>query len=102
MGGLTTNYGTHSLWWLVFRFVPGGSAIRVPARLPLVLNTLVVIVVAMALEELTIRRGLARYAYVMLGGLLLMTEHFNVALTHSIRRDEENASLANVKGAPME
>jgi hypothetical protein len=97
------KFGDHSLWWLVFKLVPGGSGIRVPARLPLVLNVLVVIVAAVAIEEITSRRNKrTRYACIMVGGIILMTEHFNVAATHQIHRDEENAILAKVKRAPME
>jgi hypothetical protein len=98
---VSIKVGGHSLWWLVLKFVPGGSAIRVPARLPLVLNILVVIVVAIALEQITNHRNSRlRYAYMALGAVMLVADHFNVAATHQIRRDQENAILSRVKEAP--
>ncbi len=35
--GLITEIDGHSLWWFVYRFIPGGTAIRVPGRLGLLL-----------------------------------------------------------------
>ena len=98
---LSVKFGQFSLWWLVFKFVPGGAGIRVPARLHLVLNIGVITVVVMAIEQVAGRSGnRARGAFVVLISAVLLAEQVNVGHCHQLRRDEENAILARIRPAP--
>jgi hypothetical protein len=97
---LSLDIGGRSLWWLIFRFVPGGTAIRVPARLNLVLNVFVVIIVCLVLEEFKERQVRAWTAAFWVMSLLLIAEQINTVPTHTIRRHGENASLTRVNRPP--
>src|SRR5204863_126119 len=48
---VSIKVGEHSLWWLAFKLIPGGSAIRVPVRINFVLTVILIIVVACSLES---------------------------------------------------
>lgn len=97
---LSIKIGERSLWWLVFESVPGGPAIRVPARFNIVLNILVVILACLVLEELGKRRGrLWRIAY-WVTPVLLIAEQINTDPDHLIRRDSEGVIFARVSRPP--
>lgn len=98
---LTVRVGRWSLWWLIFKAVPGGSAIRVPARLNFVLNVLLVLSACLIFEQLRYRRGrIPRLIFPVLG-VLLVAEQINITHTHVIDRTAENAILARVKRPPV-
>src|ERR1017187_5383673 len=97
---LSIHVGRWSLWWLVFKGVPGGSAIRVPARFNIVLNVLLILSACLILERLRYRCN--RFGRVLFPGLavLLVAEQINVTPTHAIDRAAENAILGQVKRPP--
>ncbi|MGA8599128.1 MAG: hypothetical protein WB676_30795 [Bryobacteraceae bacterium] len=96
---MSIKVGERSLWWLAFKFIPGGSAIRVPARFNLVLNIFAVILVSLMLSELK-NRG-RRWAPVFWSiSLVLIAEQINTTPTHSISRDSEKATFARVAPPP--
>lgn len=96
--------GQHApVWALLWRFVPGAAAIRVPQRINLVLNLGVVIVCMFGLEML--RRRLAAggaLAYVipalLAGGLVV--EQINFMPTHLISRNAEAQKFARIPPPP--
>jgi hypothetical protein len=97
---LSLKFGDRSLWWLIFKFVPGSSAIRVAPRFNLVINVLVVVVVCLVLNELSkeVRRS-RRIAFWTLSALLI-AEQINTSRSHVIRRDSEMAILNRVRRPP--
>ncbi len=102
---ISLKYGEYSPWWLVFHFLPGGSAIRVPVRINLVLNVLVITVVSIGVQRLSAfpRRIRHRSLAIVLGGLvatLLVIEHWNTTPTHAISRSAEDQLLSSVQPAP--
>lgn len=96
---LSLDVGNQSLWWFIFKFVPGGSAIRVPARFNLVLNVFVVIIACLVLSELQ-KRGRAWRIGFGLMALFLVAEQINTASTHEISRLTEKAILGRVSAPP--
>ena len=99
---LSVKFGGHSLWWLIFKFIPGGSAIRVPARFNFVLNILAGVVVCLVLNELQGRKGGAVKAIAWTASFLVLAEQINTAPNHFIRRASENAVHARVQPRPTE
>jgi hypothetical protein len=100
---LSIKFGGYSLWWIIFNLVPGGSAIRVPVRLHFVLNVLVIIVVALALEHVARRlSSWTKYSFLFFCGVALITEQLNVAPWHQIHRHAENAILSRIKPPPAD
>jgi hypothetical protein len=97
---LSIRIGPWSLWWLVFKLVPGGAAIRAPARLNFVLNVLLVLAACVILEQLRNRRDRLRRAAFWGAAVLLIAEQINLAHTHGIHRAAENAILARVQRPP--
>ena len=97
---LPIRVGRWSLWWLVFKVVPGSSAIRAPARLNLVLNVLLVVSACLILEQLRHRRGRVRRLIFPVLAVLLVAEQINITHTHAINRAAEDAILARVKRPP--
>jgi hypothetical protein len=98
---LPIHVGRWSLWWIIFKVVPGCSAIRAPARLNIVLNVLLVLVACLILEQL--RRGhggIGRLIFPVLA-VLLVAEQINTTPTHGIHRAAENAILARVQRPPV-
>ncbi|HLJ15254.1 MAG TPA: hypothetical protein VKV15_12210 [Bryobacteraceae bacterium] len=97
---LPIHVGRWSLWWLVFKTVPGGSAIRVPARFNFVLNVLLVLCACLILEQLCSRRNRTRNVVFWGIAVLLAAEQINTAIQHTIDRTTEDAILAQVKRPP--
>lgn len=85
-----------SLWWLVFKFIPGGAAIRVPARFNFVLNILVDVVVCLLLNELRKRSKGAFWVV----ALLLVGEQINSLPVHQIQRTAETALFERTHRPP--
>ncbi len=97
---LSLKVGGRSPWWLVFRLVPGGSAIRVPARFNVVLNVLVVVIACVVLNELRKRRdGFWEVAFWLTVSLVL-AEQINTTSQHLIDRNSEDAILRRVHRPP--
>jgi hypothetical protein len=98
---VSLNIGGHSLWILVFRFVPGAAAIRVPERIALVLNVAVILVVCTALDRLRVgKSGLRATAFWCLSALLIV-EQLNLVQTHRIDRRAEREIFAKVQKPPL-
>lgn len=97
---LALDVGGRSLWWFVFKFIPGGAAIRVPARFNLVLNVFAVVVLCLILDELKKPgRQMGSLAFAGLS-LLLVAEQINTAAVYAIRRDNENVIMRSVDRPP--
>jgi hypothetical protein len=98
---LPVRVGRWSLWWLVFKVVPGSSAIRAPARLDIVLTVLLIVSVSLSLEQVRHWHGrIGRLIFPVLA-CLLVAEQINVTRTHGINRLAEDALLARVKRPPV-
>ncbi len=97
---LSFKVGGRALWWLVFKYVPGGSAIRVPARFNIVLNVLVVVIACVVLNEFGKRRGSLREVAFWLIVSLVLIEQTNTTSQHLIERDSEDAILGRVHRPP--
>ncbi|MDQ2841721.1 MAG: hypothetical protein M3Y72_11910, partial [Acidobacteriota bacterium] len=97
---LSLKIGERSLWWLIFEFIPGGSAIRVPARFNLVLNVFVMLIACLVLEELKKRAGRSQSVVFWGLSLFLIAEQINTAPGHLIRRHSENAILGRAHRPP--
>jgi len=94
----------HSLWWAVWKFVPGASAIRVPYRLQ-IMNGLVVTLTVVLIMDYWYRvqqmRRTPLPARVALTGFVAMlaVEQINVEPTAFISRAQELAFLDKVPAA---
>lgn len=98
---LSVKAGAHSLWWLIYKFVPGGSAIRVPARINNVLNILVVIVVCQLLDRWKNHLKHLRGSVFWLIPGILIAEQINIGSDNIVfRRDSERAILDRVQRPP--
>jgi hypothetical protein len=97
---LSLNVGGRSLWWLVFEFVPGGSAIRAPARLNLVLNVFAVAVVCLVLNELKNRKSRFARASFWALSLFVIVEQINTDPNSAIRRHSEIAIFNHIRPVP--
>jgi hypothetical protein len=97
---ISVKFGERSLWWLVFEFIPGGAAIRVPARFNIVLNILAVIIACLVLENLRNRgRRVWRIAYWGMS-FFLVAEQINAGSNHLIHRNSEKSIFARVRRPP--
>jgi hypothetical protein len=97
---LTVRLSSVTPWLLVFRLVPGASAIRVPVRMNLVLNLLVIVVNMLGLSALkTTNNGRWRAASVVLA-LILVAEQLNRANTFRLSRSAEAAIFERIEVAP--
>jgi hypothetical protein len=97
---LSIRVGKWSLWWLVFKAFPGGSAIRVPVRFNIVLNVLLVLSACLILEQLRYRRSSMQRVVFWGLAVLLVAEQINVEPTHAIDRAAERTILAQIKRPP--
>ncbi len=99
-----TRFGHHApLWAVLWRFVPGASAIRVPPRIDLVLNVGVVIVCMFGFERMIQAVGRPRLRRAPVGFLLasvLITEQLNLMPTHLISRSAEFRKFAKIPSPP--
>ena len=93
------------LWELLWRYVPGASAIRIPPRINLVLNTGIVIVGMYGLEQLGKRLWIhksAACAALSVVAVALCVEQVNLMPTHLISRAQEMAKITRIKPPPHE
>jgi hypothetical protein len=93
----------YSLWWPVWKFVPGASAIRVPYRLQIMNGLIITITVFLILDywyRVRRIRGGAEMSGLLLTGLVavLALEQINAAPTAGISRANELAFLDKVPG----
>jgi hypothetical protein len=101
----SVNFWGHApLWVAIQELVPGGSAIRAPLRIDLVLN-IAVVIVAMFGFETSIRAMMARNSARAgaVGALLavaLIGEQLNSMPTHLIDRSVESRSFSRVSTPP--
>jgi len=93
--------GGYSLWWAVYKFVPGASAIRVPYRLQIMNGLIVTLTVVLILnywyrvqrmQDVPKRAGVALTGFVA----VLAVEQINVEPTAFISRAQELAFLDKV------
>jgi hypothetical protein len=101
---LATRWGRATAWKLVFLWVPGASAIRVPVRINLVINLLVIAVAMIGLDRLRSRGKIgARWrSAAVFGalGLVLLIEELNTRPVTSISRTSEYAAFARIGTPP--
>jgi hypothetical protein len=90
------KFHEQSLWWLMFKFIPGGSAIRVPARFNFVLNILAVVMVCLVLDQARKRGKVLFWA----ASILIVAEQMNTMPVHEIDREIDNAILRRVQRPP--
>jgi hypothetical protein len=97
---LLVNVKGHSLWWAVFHFVPGASAIRVVNRYQLVLYAAMCIVLAIGLQRVLEirRRDLLVTGGVAVAAVLLLGEQANHMQTFDKVRETDR--LARVPSPP--
>jgi hypothetical protein len=90
----------HSLWWVVFHFVPGASAIRVVNRYQLVLYAAMCIVVAIGLRGMLEGQRRSRWVSggVAVAAVLLLGEQANHMQTFD--KVSETDRLARVQSPP--
>ena len=98
----TVNFGNGmTLWWFVWKVVPGAAAIRGTARIDLILNIAGIVVWAIGLDlftrRLTARSRGALLAFLALG---LMAEQMNSRPTHMISRMEDAKRFSRVRLPP--
>ncbi len=93
---LPIKIGDASLWWFVFKLVPGGSAIRAPARFNHVTNILLILAVCLLSERLW-RRSRAIF-WVL--ALLLVAEQLNRDHIARMSHATEVAVLARAPQPP--
>ncbi len=93
------------VWTLLWKYVPGAAAIRVPQRINLVLNIGVLIVCMFGFETLRkklIGRGALAYLVPALLVAGLAVEQLNFMKTHLISRTAEAQKFARVPPPPKE
>jgi hypothetical protein len=95
----TIRIGEFTLWSWVYQLVPGATAIRVPVRLNLVLNVLVVAVVSLGLSRLGRRRPAGAVAAVLLAAAIL-AEQWNDFPPSGTSRAAERARFAALQPPP--
>jgi hypothetical protein len=91
-------------WALVYRLVPGASAIRVPVRINLAINVLVIAVAMLGLDRLGSRLG-TRWprATALAGGIVvlaLVVEQLSTADPFGLSRASERDILARIPKIP--
>jgi len=91
-----------SPWWVIFKFVPGGSAIRIPARFNLVLNVFAIIAGCIVLNNMSRARGSASRMAFGAVSIFLIAEQINGVPTHVIPRDKEDEILSRAQRPPAD
>lgn len=98
--------GQHApVWALLWKFVPGAAAIRVPQRINLVLNVGVVIVCVFGLELLRRKlatRGAVAFLIPALVAGAMVAEQINFMPTHLISRKLEAQEFSRIPPPPKE
>jgi hypothetical protein len=95
------NIRGHSFWLLMFRFVPGAAAIRVPERIASVLNLAVILIICTGLDELWRGKGRLRVAAFWCLAAFLVVEQLNLVDTHMIDRAAEREIFRKVRKPPL-
>lgn len=93
-----------SFWWLIWKFFPGGTAMRVPGRLPIFLAIFVISIAMVGIVRLAERSRLrfgssAASFTTMLIAIVLVAEQLITRNGAGIDRREEHAILDRI-GAP--
>ena len=96
---LEIKAGGHSLWTLVYEFVPGGRGVRVVARYQLVLLAAGAIVSAVAVDRLA-RGGAVRKLAAIVVGAALLLEQINLDSIAHLTRADVAAAIAPVAPPP--
>jgi hypothetical protein len=92
-----------TLWWLLWKWVPGASAIRIPHRVNLVLNVAVVIVCMFGFEELMrvmAQYRIRRYLVAITLAATIFVEQLNFMPTHLVSRTSEWQKLSRISSPP--
>jgi hypothetical protein len=101
---ISIRFGHFSLWWLVWKFVPGGSAIRVPFRLQFMTGLAVTLAVLLILDYWyraeRLKGGVKRSAALVALTAFLVIEQVNLTPTALIDRSQELARLDEVPPVP--
>jgi hypothetical protein len=100
----TLRYGDLSPWWFVFKYVPGGSAIRVPPRFNLVVNALGIVVIVIGMSHAFAKMNRRRLTVLAAGFIpaLLIIEQLNVQHFHLISRSSETSMFSRVAAPPSQ
>jgi hypothetical protein len=98
--GLALVVDGHTLWKLVFQVVPGAKAVRVVARLLMLLVVPMGAVALVALAAATRRRGPVWQALAAVACLFVVGEQLNRVEYQAIDRSQVMASLARIGPAP--
>jgi len=104
---MSVQIGGYTPWWLVFRFVPGALAIRVPVRINLVINFLVIVVAMFGLGYLK-KRAAASSAWgsrsagavVAVLAIALVAEQLNAVSTSRLSRTAETELFEHIERVP--
>jgi hypothetical protein len=101
---ISIRFGHFSLWWLVWKFVPGGSAIRVPFRLQFMTGLTVTLAVLLILDYWyraeRLKGSVARPAALIALVAFLVIEQVNLTPTALIDRSQELVRLDEVPPVP--
>src|SRR6185437_9899481 len=96
-------HGNITIWAIVWKFVPGASAIRVPERISLVLNVGVVLVCIAGLSVLIRAQSGHRVRFLLAAVLLpiiLLAEQVNSMPSHNISRLAQTRRFENIPRPP--
>jgi hypothetical protein len=96
----TVRFGAHSLWWVIYKVVPGASGLRVPGRINVLLTLSVAAVCAMALNELFARRRLGATLLGVVLAAFLIAEQINLFEFTQVSRFSELQYFGRFSGAP--
>lgn len=97
---LMIKFHSYSLWWFIYKFVPGGSSIRSVSRFTLFLAMPMGIMLALFLNEMQ-KKFLKRYHFVFLLILcFIFLENQNKMSISSWKKSEINNYLTSVPSPP--
>ena len=98
------RFGQHApVWAVLWRWVPGAAAIRVPQRINLVLNVAVVVVCMFGFERLlqySARYRFLGYLACVMFAFALLVEQLNFMPTHLISRAAESRKFSKIANPP--
>lgn len=99
----TLLYNDFAPWWYIFKFVPGATAIRVPARFNLVLNALGIVAIVIGMAHIG-RKKRPGWIKTAVGCVLafLLVEQVNVQRLHLISRKNEATVLSRAPAPPSQ
>jgi hypothetical protein len=102
---VSIKVGHASYWWMIWKFVPGASAIRVPFRLQFLTGLTVTLAVLLILDywyRVERSKTATKSLGIVLTGIIavLAVEQVNFTPTALITRSQELARLEKVRAAP--